>query len=428
MEDNITGNNRRIICLVTNWYPTKENPYLGSFFKEQAFALYGYYDFIVLHYKERRSLLSSVLYGWKFINKEKNTKEYLLSVRLSVWYDVLNLVSNVLLAAKKGEKPIGVGKLVSSSLIRHRKRVIRKSLSDAKLEFDVLYCVDAQLEAGIVNIISEITDKPFVISEHSPVPPPGLLISDFNYFAIEKADLFLAISHDKVRQLMMQNIKLPQIDYIGNMVDDDKYLLSVDKHVTKTILMVGANSFYKNYALFVDIFENLVRITSVDFHVIVAGYAANKGYAKDVDAFEANLKNSSFSNKLELIPEVDHDKIQKIYNRADVFLMTSIQEGQPLAALEAACCGLPIFSTRCGGVEDYVDEKMGRIYELTDSHGMACGLRDFIEGDISFDSVYIRNKVIEKYGKKRFVQSFSGAFNMVIDRNIDKGICQKRHE
>ena len=33
------GNAKKKICLITNWYPTKENPYQGIFFKEQAQAL-----------------------------------------------------------------------------------------------------------------------------------------------------------------------------------------------------------------------------------------------------------------------------------------------------------------------------------------------------------------------------------------------------
>jgi glycosyltransferase involved in cell wall biosynthesis len=108
--------------------------------------------------------------------------------------------------------------------------------------------------------------------------------------------------------------------------------------------------------------------------------------------------------------------IGKVFNRADAFVMTSIQEGQPVSAMEAACCGLPIFSTRCGGVEDYVDEKIGRIYNVTDYEGMAQGLKDFLEGKITFDSQYIRSQIVKQFGKKAFVANFTTAFDGVIER------------
>ena len=38
---------KKTICLVTNWYPTKDNPYAGAFFKEQAFSVSDDFDFII---------------------------------------------------------------------------------------------------------------------------------------------------------------------------------------------------------------------------------------------------------------------------------------------------------------------------------------------------------------------------------------------
>ena len=95
--------------------------------------------------------------------------------------------------------------------------------------------------------------------------------------------------------------------------------------------------------------------------------------------------------------------------------MTSIQEGQPVSALEAACCGLPVFSTRCGGVEDYVDESVGRLYPLTDVEGMAQGLKQFVEGTLRFDPRHIRETVVSRYGTAAFHDCFCRAFHDLID-------------
>ena len=44
---------KKKICLVTNWYPTEENPVQGCFFKEQAFVVENEFDFIIFRYQEK---------------------------------------------------------------------------------------------------------------------------------------------------------------------------------------------------------------------------------------------------------------------------------------------------------------------------------------------------------------------------------------
>lgn len=90
----------------------------------------------------------------------------------------------------------------------------------------------------------------------------------------------------------------------------------------------------------------------------------------------------------------------------------------PVSSIEAGCCGLPIFSTRCGGVEDFVTEQIGRIYGILDVEGFAQGLRDYLEGHIEFDAMKIRQQVVEQFGKEAFVNKLTSAFNSVIESKL----------
>ena len=131
---------------------------------------------------------------------------------------------------------------------------------------------------------------------------------------------------------------------------------------------------------------------------------------------EEKIRSSKFSNYAELIPEVPHNRISELYQTADDFVMTSIQEGMPVSALEAGCCGLPIFSTMCGGVEDYVTDKIGRIYKIIDYESFAQGLKAFIENDIVFDPAYIRTYIVEHFGRQAFKKNMTDSIMQVIDR------------
>ena len=330
---------KKTICLVTDWYPTKENLYKGLFFKEQAFALYDSFNFIVIRYKEHIRIKPGQRFSVKQINKEKNTVEYEVNVNVPLRIYISDSVHDYRIKHIDKSLIDGVGNYVSSA----RKTFTQKTINTIynihfKDMFDVLYCVDAQNEAWVLKCFSKVSGRPYVVGEHAPVPWPGSVIKDVNKHAIEGASRFLAISYDKVRQLLLQNIKLPDITYVGNMVNESVFRLRTKLCDIKTILIVAANSFYKNYDLFIDVMNRLTDITSIPFKVMIVGYGANKGYSKNKDEFEKKISNTKFSDRVELIPEVPHSEIQNIYARADVFVMTSIQEGQPVSAMEAACC------------------------------------------------------------------------------------------
>ncbi len=87
---------------------------------------------------------------------------------------------------------------------------------------------------------------------------------------------------------------------------------------------------------------------------------------------------------------------------------------QIIIAMDGACCGLPVFSTRCGGVEDYITEENGRITDITDSDLLSDYLKDFLAGKIKFDSNVIRNIAVEKFGCKAFRKNMVDGFNNVL--------------
>lgn len=421
---------KKRICLITNWYPTKENPYAGGFFKEQAFAVQDSFDYLVLHVHEHKRLLLiqyllRQLRGRDVevfrVNEEKNTVEYDIHLYYSLYLVLFERLYKLYLIVRGGW-PMEIGQRSSPLYQRRRKHRLEKAVvQKLKEPFDVLYCVDAQSESSTLQMISEVTHVPYVVAEHAPCPWPGTVLTDVEHAAMEQADLFLAISQDKIRQVMMQNVHLRRIAYVGNMVDETQFMLAPHQNEVKTFIIVAANSFFKNYGLFLAIMNRLTEITEVPFKVMIVGYAANKGYSQNVEQLEEAIRNSTFARNAELIPEISHDRIHELYARADAFIMTSIQEGQPVSAMEAGCCGLPIFSTMCGGVEDYVTEDIGRIYPIMDCEGFAAGLKDFLEGNIQFDNRHIRESVVGRFGKRAFVENFTRVFQDVIETGGD---CQ----
>lgn len=415
---------KKTILMLPTWYPSKENPFQGCFFREQALALTKNYNFVVAKYTTKAEI--AFIYFIKkffllekpkitFIQDDNGMKEYSIFSRKPcfILWDLLKDRLDIVLFHKV--LPDGIGLIENSTTKKHRNYVVNYIKKHNLLpDFDCVYSLTSQDISPLGKVFSDIYNVPHVTAEHAPFPWPGKVITDSAAEAIEKADAFLAISNDKIRQVLLQNINVDPI-WVGNLCDETKFVYKNEKHDIKTFLIVAANSFYKNLPLFIKSMEELKRISSVEFKIIIAGYNANKGYSKNAESLENAVKKSIINENTTMIQAVSRDEMSDLYNACDAFIMTSIQEGLPVSALEASMSGLPIISTRCGGVEDYVDDSMGRIFSITDYKGIAKACNQFLNGEIKFDNKAIREKAISLFGKDAFVERISKVFFDVID-------------
>lgn len=77
------------------------------------------------------------------------------------------------------------------------------------------------------------------------------------------------------------------------------------------------------------------------------------------------------------------DVIPQLYRRTDCWILPSTIEGFGMPGLEAAACGTPIITTKCGGPEDYV--KHGYNGYLVDV-GDVCNMAEYIYKVVIMDS------------------------------------------
>ena len=58
----------------------------------------------------------------------------------------------------------------------------------------------------------------------------------------------------------------------------------------------------------------------------------------------------------EIVHPANDTELAGCYNRADVFVFSSLREGFGMPPLEAMACGTPVVTTDCGGVLDYAED------------------------------------------------------------------------
>lgn len=154
---------------------------------------------------------------------------------------------------------------------------------------------------------------------------------------------------------------------------------------TTFILSVGELIARKNYDVAIDALSALD--TRIKFCFCIAGIGDKEPELRQHIAdkgLDAKIKLLGFRSD---IPDLLH--------AADLFFFPSLQEGLPVAVMEAMACGLPIVCSRIRGNTDLIDEGLGGyLVEATDTAGFTQALTQCIHTSSTANmAAYNRKKI-----------------------------------
>lgn len=109
----------------------------------------------------------------------------------------------------------------------------------------------------------------------------------------------------------------------------------------------------------------LLRARGVAFQLMVGGNG-------EVERCRQRIAELGLADRVELLGWVGGEAKQRLLAEADLFVLPSHHEGLPMSLLEAMSWGLPVVSTRVGGIPDLVREgDEGLLVEPGDVEGLA---------------------------------------------------------
>lgn len=109
----------------------------------------------------------------------------------------------------------------------------------------------------------------------------------------------------------------------------------------------------------------LIQKKIPEARLIVAGYGSEEAKLRRL-VEDLKLENTEFVGRIE------QNKMPKIYDRADVYLNSSIVDNMPLSIIEAFSCGLPVVSTDAGGIPYIIENgENGLLVKMNDYEMLA---------------------------------------------------------
>jgi len=232
------------------------------------------------------------------------------------------------------------------------------SVKEAK-KSDIIHCNWA-ITTAVGGLLKRITGRPLVLSVL------GSDINEINRSGLYKkavirnlkvCDHIVTISDALGGRMIEFGISPEKVTTVPNGVDMDLFKPRSQRISRKkigikdrtTLIFVGV--LRKEKGLF-ELFSAFKRIYKKhDIQLVIVG-------SGDI---ESNLKKMIEKWKLEdrvfLVGKIDNRMIPDYLSASDVFVLPSYSEGRPNVVLEALSSGLPVVSTRVGGIPEIVDQE-----------------------------------------------------------------------
>lgn len=184
-------------------------------------------------------------------------------------------------------------------------------------------------------------------------------------------DYFIAISeNDKEKIVNYFSVKEEKVKVIYNGIDEHRLLLyrktldiaDESSKIFITIGNIGRITFEKGHDILIEAFYKLTGVRE-NVRLVIIGAGDN------VEAVKELIKKRNLTNKV--ILEGYKDNIFEFLRSFDIFVLTSRYEGVPYVILEAMSIGVPIISTKVGGIDNVLEDgRTGLLVQKDDVNGI----------------------------------------------------------
>lgn len=175
---------------------------------------------------------------------------------------------------------------------------------------------------------------------------------------------------------------------------------------TTFILSVGELIARKNYDVAIDALSALD--TRIKFCFCIAGIGDKESELRQHIAdkgLEDSIKLLGFRSD---IPDLLH--------AADLFFFPSLQEGLPVAVMEAMACGLPIVCSRIRGNTDLIDEGLGGyLVDATDTAGFTRALTQCIHAPSNAEMAAYNREKIKAFSESAVLERMAAIYQSAMN-------------
>lgn len=280
-------------------------------------------------------------------------------------------------------------------------------------EIDVFHAHFSEIGA-IVQPIANKNKIEYVFTEHSSLVNKEIL-SDKNKDLLKRAvapNRTITVSR-RLREMVYKHTGV-YADVIPNIIDTELFRandkLRIRKDTTQYILCTVARlEENKGLDILLRAFALFVKNINKKAHLIICGIGSKK------EELQSLCSKLQINNNVDFKGFCDRNSLCEIYNVADCFVLTSYSETFGVSYLEAMSSGTPVIASRCGGPEDFVNEKNGIMVEVGDIEGTYEAIVYMYQNIKSFNSIQLHSFVEENFSQLVVGSRLNDYYHMAIN-------------
>lgn len=370
-----SGKEQMHVLYLPRWYPNRYDPMPGLFIQRHGIAASS-------------QVYVSVLYV--HMDDQENASPYNFEVTEE------NGLFRVTVYAKRSKARFST--LIN--LIRYLKahRLGLEQIKKYRGEPDLVH-VHVLTRLGIVACLYKFfTGTPYVITEHWTRYLPirkefkGFFRKRITRFVVKKAGAVMPVSEDLQKAMSSHKLRNKNYIIVPNVVDTELFKPDFEHHNLKKKFI--------HLSCFLDSHKNISGILNVlhklsqnrnDFECIMIGDGPDYEYLQNYS------KEKGLENIVTFTGLLEGKKLAEQLRQADAMIMFSNHENLPVVILESFACGIPVISSRVGGIHEHLKPERGQLIERGNEAELFEKLNTFLEKPEKYDKERIRKYALDHF-------------------------------
>jgi teichuronic acid biosynthesis glycosyltransferase TuaC len=290
---------------------------------------------------------------------------------------------------------------------------LRKSLARIIEDFhpDVIHVPWLNPEGVAVCLLGERYSIPCVVQAQGSdinhylrrYPGRKILIRD-----IQKADALVYVSQALKNTAASLGLVHRNARVIYNGVDIETFKPAIGSRSNgfKSIVTITKMNHVKNLGLLLNAFSRLSSDIQQTTKLVLVGDGPCR---LELEKLATDL---NIVTRVYFAGHVSNANVVPYLQSADLFCLTSLSEGLPVAILEALACGLPVVATNVGGVpEAIVDGSTGLLVESNNLNAYVKALERALS--MHWNPVHIRDSVLSKFTVQSYAENMMALYKSI---------------
>jgi len=380
------------VLWLTSWYPNVTEPFSGDFIKRQAEAVALYQPIKTLYVG--KYLIGKLSHESIITNELVNLEENILYVR-----DENNLVAKI--------------KFQFAYFKMYLKFIKHLQISS---DLPNLVHVHVAMKAGLIALYLKWKYKiPYVLTEHwsgyyaiskDSLYKKSYLTRYLTRLIIKNADRFLPVSEDLGMEISRHLIpvsfqKIPNVVNTSLFYPSDNRQPDVFRFIHVSSLLYPKNP------------EGIIRAFT---ELLTQGFKAELvlvgplNHSINQFIYSAELSR----NQIHCTGEISYKQVGIELRNSSALVMFSYYETMSCVVIEALCTGLPVISSRVGGIPEVIHENNGILIRAGDEKELLQSMKEMIYNRHLYDKDKISRQAAEQYSYETIGKKIIDVYDSVL--------------